>query len=114
MWTFALSSPRSSEGPKRFLVWLRDRLATRDIPALGPYANAEGWILSVTTDDGMIFIRLIVDDGRPSEVNVDYVGEADIEAEDAAFAVETILNGYPAARLAPAAEAPARVASAAG
>ena len=110
MWTFAFDAPAIFDalspraGQKRFAVWLRDHLLSHDVPAQGPHARAQGWALSINADDGFVFILLDFGggDGR-AEVRVDYAGAAEVEAEDVAQAVASILNASPAVRIVEAA-----------
>lgn len=84
---------------KRLLAWLRDQLAAREIEALGPYAGEQGWALAVNADDGFVFVLIDLGaGGEPLRARVDYVGAAEVEAEDVACAVEAILAASPSVR----------------
>jgi hypothetical protein len=101
LWTFAFDAPALYAAPergKRLAIWLRDQLLAHEVPALGPYADEEGWALSINADDGFVFV-LLSPRGGSMEARVDYAGAAEVEAEDTARAVEEILDASPAIRV---------------
>jgi hypothetical protein len=116
MWTFAFviapthydarGALPDASGPaavfarqKRLLVWLRDQLGAFDIPAFGPHAGDAGWSLTVNAEGGLVFILLDPEsDGGRFLARVKHIGAAEVEAEDTAFAVESILSASPAVR----------------
>jgi hypothetical protein len=103
LWTYAFQASTGRLAERRFLVWLRDRLAARDVPALGPHEDAEAWALSIAADEGYVFIRLDAGRGGRCALTVDFAGAAEVEAEDAAAAVGAILSANPALRMVKAA-----------
>ncbi len=95
MWTYAFQARGGRVAARRFLVWLRDRLAAREVPALGPHEDGEAWALSIEADEGYVFIRLDARRGGRFALTVDFAGAAEVEAEDAAAAVNAILCASP-------------------